>query len=258
MPFCVYLLTNTVNGKVYVGKASDLDSRWQKHLYNASEGHDTALYRAVRKYGGSAFTRRVLDACDTEDEAFAREIHWIATLAGFGPGGYNMTAGGEGPSGWKHAEESKALMVHHGASNGMHGQTHTPEAREKIAAAAKAQPRVLGRKHTDEAKVKIAAAAKGNKRCAGRECSDETREKMSASHRGHVPWNKGKAGAQVWTEEQKIAQAERVRLQWASGKRAGFPKSDEWRRNHSIKIRESWARKRAEKSAADADIGTQD
>lgn len=251
MPFCVYLLTNTVNGKRYVGKASDPSARWAKHLHNVNQGHDTALYRAVRKHGAKAFVRDVLQECASEAEAFEREVFWIETLGSFGTGGYNMTAGGEGPAGLVHSEESKALMVHRGASNGMHGQTHSPEARAKISAAAKAQPRVFGRKHTDKSRAKMSSAAMGHKRCVGRKYSDETREKMSKSHRGHVPWNKGKSGAQVWTEEQKQARAELTRSQWAMGQRVGQPHTEEWKRNQSERLKAAWAKKRAEDSAED-------
>jgi len=249
MKHCVYLLTNTVTGKVYVGKANDLETRWDKHLRNAASGHATALYRAIRKHGKDAFTREVLEYVGVEDIAFEREVFWIAKLGSFGRHGYNMTAGGEGLVGWKHTEESKVLMARHGPDNGMYGRTHSDEARAKIVAAHTGNQYWLGKKHTPEAKAKISAATAGNKRCIGRKYSDATIQKMSESHQGLPAHNKGKPG-KPWTDEQKQAQGNRVRDQWASGVRSGQAKSEEWKANHSRKIKESWARRKAQQADA--------
>lgn len=36
---------------VYVGMTNDAQVRWRRHRYSAKRGHDTRLYRAMRKYG---------------------------------------------------------------------------------------------------------------------------------------------------------------------------------------------------------------
>lgn len=222
MGYCVYLVTNTVNGKRYVGKTDDMEYRWWRHRNSASRSEETALYRAIRKYGEAAFTCELLEACESEAHAFEREVYWIAELKTFGHGGYNMTAGGEGPSGLKQPEASKPLMARSGPLNGMSGRTHTPETREKLSAAARSQMERdghpwLGRKHSKESREKMSRAAMGHKRCVGRKYSAETLAKMSASHRGQPAHNKGKPG-KPHTEERKAAQAEKMRAYWSRRK----------------------------------------
>lgn len=99
-PFCVYVITCTLNGKQYVGKAADAWKRWNQHR---SEGwrrkKQTALYRAMRKYGVPNFGVEVLAEYDTEREAFDAERAAVAALGTKVPNGYNLTDGGEGCSG---------------------------------------------------------------------------------------------------------------------------------------------------------------
>lgn len=91
----VYKLTNTTNGKVYVGKTGDLEQRWKEHRRGKGSG---AIGRAFRKYGAGAFDFAILESgVATESELSRLEIEWIAKLGSHGSlGGYNMTLGGEG------------------------------------------------------------------------------------------------------------------------------------------------------------------
>src|SRR5208282_6796272 len=59
----IYLITNLVNGKVYVGKTENRpEKRWHDHCSAARRHPERAplLYRAMRKYGQAAFTFEVL------------------------------------------------------------------------------------------------------------------------------------------------------------------------------------------------------
>ena len=102
--FSVYLITNTVNGKKYVGKTcADLPTRWQEHR-RAAFRNDTSnrpLFNAIRKYGSAAFTIELLQSADNEQEVNDMEVLWIAKLGCQVPGGYNVEAGGNGSSGYK-------------------------------------------------------------------------------------------------------------------------------------------------------------
>ena len=81
--FSVYLITNTVNGKKYVGKTcADLPTRWQEHR-RAAFRNDTSnrpLFNAIRKYGSGAFTIELLQSADNEQEVNDMEVLWIAKL----------------------------------------------------------------------------------------------------------------------------------------------------------------------------------
>ena len=54
----VYLITNTVNGKVYVGQTiNGLSKRWKGHKNDVRNGSQNPLHRAIRKYGERDGTR---------------------------------------------------------------------------------------------------------------------------------------------------------------------------------------------------------
>jgi hypothetical protein len=96
----------------------------------------------------------------TEEEAFRHEIYMIAV---FGRKDletgilHNKTNGGEGPSGYKFSEESKARMsaAKKGKPTHNKGKTLSDETKKKIGIARK------GRTHSEESKRKMSEANKG-------------------------------------------------------------------------------------------------
>lgn len=84
----IYIITNKIDGKCYIGKTSQsLDKRWYQHCKNAKYGHDTYLYRAIRKYGVDNFVYEYLADGLDEEEVILIEKHKPE---------YNMTKGGDG------------------------------------------------------------------------------------------------------------------------------------------------------------------
>jgi len=61
----VYTITNTANGKLYVGSTVNLAHRWRQHRRLLSKGthHSIKLQRAWNKYSADAFEFRVLETC---------------------------------------------------------------------------------------------------------------------------------------------------------------------------------------------------
>jgi group I intron endonuclease len=89
------------NGKGYVGiSARGMHERWRGHLRSAGKGSRLLFHAAIRKYGADAFTHELLERMSTEAGAKRAEQLWIAALSTFAPSGYNLTLGGEGPSGF--------------------------------------------------------------------------------------------------------------------------------------------------------------
>lgn len=89
----VYMITNTVNDRVYVGLTSgSLDKRWREHCCAANTNVDKPLYRAMRKHGVDKFSiHKIYDATSIDDMREA-EIRFIAQLkAHVNNGGYNLT-----------------------------------------------------------------------------------------------------------------------------------------------------------------------
>jgi group I intron endonuclease len=84
----IYLITNTINNKQYVGQSIDILSRWSQHEFsNASSD----LYTDIKKYGLINFMFQVLEECSPRnlDE---KEYFWINELDTYN-NGYNNTQG---------------------------------------------------------------------------------------------------------------------------------------------------------------------
>lgn len=99
----IYLITNKVNGKKYVGQhCGSGDSRWKQHLSTALKLEDPKpLYAAMRKYGVNNFSYKVLEILPNHaDEKLLdeREIYFIKKYNTFikNGKGYNLTFGGDG------------------------------------------------------------------------------------------------------------------------------------------------------------------
>lgn len=109
--FTIYCVTNTVNGKRYVGQTSDtVEVRWKAHVASSrNKGGCRVFCAAIRKYGAAAFVREILEVVATQSEADAAETKWISAKESRVPNGYNLTSGG-GSYGRLH-EESKRLIA---------------------------------------------------------------------------------------------------------------------------------------------------
>ena len=102
----IYLITNKVNEKKYVGQhCGTTDSRWKQHLHAALKLEDPKpLYAAFRKYGIDNFTYEVLETLpkDANEELLDdREKYFIQQYDTFikNGKGYNLTLGGDGQIG---------------------------------------------------------------------------------------------------------------------------------------------------------------
>lgn len=100
----IYLITNQINGKVYVGKTDKtIEKRLAEHLHASLYDDQRRFHQAIRKHGRSAFAVTLLEVSDYEN-AGTVERKWIKHYKSkqykFG---YNMTDGGEGTPGilWK-------------------------------------------------------------------------------------------------------------------------------------------------------------
>lgn len=95
----IYLITNQINEKVYVGQTKQaLQERWRQHVSQAANGCEFLLGRAIRKYGSKFFTvSAIVSEIQSWKEANRLEMLWIKRLRSAEKSvGYNMTVGGEG------------------------------------------------------------------------------------------------------------------------------------------------------------------
>lgn len=155
----IYLVTNKLNGKQYVGQTITKHSR---------HGHGHALRDAYKKYGHSMFTYEHLTQGDlTEKQLDCFEKFWINVFDSLAPNGYNLEGGGK-----------RGKYVYHTPNLGKKASDETKrkmsESQKKHWASLDVHPST-GKKHTDE--WKKAASERMKKQIQ----SEETKQKRSAS-----------------------------------------------------------------------------
>ena len=104
----IYLVTNTVNGKQYVGQSQQLDieQRWKSHRKVKNPNVGSYLKAAYIKYGIEKFKFQIICICFDED-CDKYEDEYIKKFNTLSPSGYNLKTGGNSV---KYSEESKQLM----------------------------------------------------------------------------------------------------------------------------------------------------
>lgn len=166
----IYLLTNTVNGKRYVGQTSQtLAARVAAHRKRA----ERRVGQAMRKYGRKAFIAFELERFDSQEELDEAERFWIGVYRTCGPLGYNSTTGGE--RAFRLSDETRRLLSEQkkrdprtgthllGAIPWNKGRKTGPlseEHRRRVSATKRTSksPGFTGRKHSAETLAKISAA----------------------------------------------------------------------------------------------------
>lgn len=95
----IYKITNSINGKIYVGKSIDIEKRWKEHIRHSRIRFQASkpLYKAFKKYGIENFKFEVIEECDicVLDEREKEHICELNCLV-FNNHGYNISLGGEG------------------------------------------------------------------------------------------------------------------------------------------------------------------
>jgi group I intron endonuclease len=89
----VYLITNKITGKKYIGVThhSDVNKRFDTHKYGRIR-----LSSSIKKYGSENFTIESIKECRCIEEAFSLEPLYIKEYDTLHPNGYNFSSGGKG------------------------------------------------------------------------------------------------------------------------------------------------------------------
>jgi len=179
----VYLITNRVNGKRYVGiTCRGYLERFKEHVHEAVAGSTTILHNAIRKYGADSFDVILLETNVPDSDIEKREQYYIKLYSTFYTSGigYNMTEGGGGMSGYKHTEAAKKQI-----SSSLTGHVF-PESRNK-----KIQTAMIGREYKPEWRKALSEARLGRFTGAdnpfyGKHHSATTKDKVSDANTKHA------------------------------------------------------------------------
>ena len=194
-----YMITNTKNGKSYIGITTrTLSRRWYEHCF-VPNSCGQLLNKAINKYGKDAFIIEAIASARTLEDLKEVEKQLIEQHQTKVPHGYNLTDGGDGVFGYKFtekqkkrngdlkrgtkaSEETKAKMrvAHSGEKNGFYGKNHTEETKRKNAEAHIGKQAMLGKTHSEETRKKISEALTGQ----GRPHTEEAKKKISLAHIG--------------------------------------------------------------------------
>lgn len=181
----IYLVTNNINNKKYIGKreSSEFDTYYW--------GSGKYLQNAIHKYGKENFSREVLAWAETKEELCSLEEEYIRKYDAIeSPEYYNLTKGGMGGGSvgddngaygkhWYTNGEKQILCFEQDCPEGWH--PGYSESRKK-----QIQQINLGKKFSDEHRKKISEALKDNpvRSMLGKHQSEYFKQRMSEIHKG--------------------------------------------------------------------------
>jgi len=183
----IYLVSNKLNGKQYVGQTIN------PHL---PIGHGRILKSAYKLHGKDNFTYEPICKNITNRASLnAIERFWISVMDTVVPNGYNIDLGGSEGSTWTD-ERRKAVSIARtgkklnrplGSKSGMKGKAYPEEGKRKLSEVMKGNKFALGKFPSEETKAKMSASQKAKAASfavhpnAGKKASEETKAKMRAA-----------------------------------------------------------------------------
>ena len=219
----VYIHTNNLNGKKYVGMTSNIEKRFGKngsgYLHKNKDGKfiQPLFAYAIKKYGWENFSHQIVYKNLSKEEADNLEKTLIKKYDTLNPQkGYNIRKGG---SNGKMAEETKNKLKtimkdkYKGKNNPFYGKKHTKETKDLIAKKAKerkidisgSKNPMFGKIMTEEERYK-----RGNGK-RGKKLSEEVKRKISERNKEYYKTHVHHALGTHKTKEQKEYMSQKMK-----------------------------------------------
>ena len=213
----IYLITNKINNKKYIGqRTADFD---QDSSYL---GSGTLIKKAVQKYGTENFEKEMLEECKSKEELDEKEKFWISKFnAVENEEFYNLANGANGSAkGSKRSEETRRRL-----SESQIGKTISDEQKKQISKTVSSQMWVNNGQIETKATKETLDEFLNNGFVLGRlKFTEETRKNMGLAQKGRITSentkellrqaNKGKNNGfygKKHTEESKRIMSERAK-----------------------------------------------
>lgn len=104
----LYVITNSINNKIYIGITSDLNQRWSNHKSTSKKSKTyNDIYQDMKIHGSHNFKQIPICALPTENIALKVEEGIIKLLEALKLPLYNIAKGGSGTKGVKWTKERK-------------------------------------------------------------------------------------------------------------------------------------------------------
>ncbi len=146
----IYSITNSVNGKKYIGRALNFKKRKAEHIADYKNTDSCKkLYPAMRVHGIESFVFTIEKECNNEEDMWSSETEFIKKLDTI-KNGYNCNEGGKGGG--------------VGETNGMYGKGYLNKGKKRspevIAAMSGENSPMFGKKLSEEQKNSQSSAMK--------------------------------------------------------------------------------------------------
>lgn len=213
----IYKWENLVNGKVYIGQSTQVNTRYSQHLSAVRRGSNTYLHKSIRKYGRHNFGFTILCSVFSIADLDEMEITLIYQYNSQHPNGYNMTSGGGGRRGHVPSAETRRKVSERmrGARHPMFGKHHTEATKEKLRTRRKGVPQ------SRESIERVRLANKGKRRTpefcrrisrarTGIKLTEATKKKLSDINKGSKHPQFGKPRSEATKEKIRAATTGRI------------------------------------------------
>lgn len=193
----IYLTTNLINGKIYIGQREFLNNKNGNANYL---GSGTYFKRALQKYGKENFRRKILRVCFSQHELSVWEHVYIKKYHSQDPKiGYNIADGDVNTSEYN---PSKSLEVRKKISQTLRRKFANGEIDRMIFSRKGKNHPMYGKHHSEESKKKNSESKKKSiailgHPMKGKHCSEETKKKISIGNKRYANSHKKEMGDRI-------------------------------------------------------------